>query len=456
MPQLMLASQKEQTGSRPTSLVLPSYVDVGGGRVLARFGSAVSTSNDSLELRRDRTRSYPGLVASAPRTDAFYRSFSPWTEGKDVLDVGCGAGAGLIYLDQARSIVGVDLADVAVWYARNSLPGVRFEQRDACKDELPKAGVAILVDVLGEAESPKEVLRRVGLALGEGGIVCVAEAHASIAQELLPPVRRAYSKFQLESLLLDGGYVIEEWISDGGFLALVARRSSTEWTRGIEAADQLRAEGLEEEGLDILRSPPKCSDDGAAAAWFLSVADICISRGEGDGALEALMEAQIRAPDDARVLASLAELTLAMGAKEDALRFSIAAAQRDAANPKVAHSLAESVAASLPVAEKIALWANASRLDPVSVDVAVSLARVAASHEAYHVGITALEKVREYHPRLSADFHLTLGWMYLMASRIEDALMECRLATVTEPESPAIAELLAAICEVRPRPAGVS
>jgi len=434
-------------------VVVPSYVDVGGGRVLAKFNGEAS---DSLELRCDRTRAYPGLLAPAPRTDAFYRAFAPYVDERHVLDVGCGAGAGLIHLAGAKSVVGIDSAEAAVWYAKHSVSGVEFRQMDASKDELPGAEVAILVDVLGEVSEPRDVLRRVGAAIGDGGVICVAEAEASVAQDLLPPVRRAFSRDQLGHLLCENGFTIEEWISDEGFLSVVARRVPNDWTRGMEAADMLRVEGLESEALDLLMAPPKTDDGGAAVSWYLRIAEICISRGDGDGALEALMEVQAREPDDARVLAGLARLTLGMGATEDASRFAIAAAQRDSANPHVALSLAQAVGVNLTPAESIALWSNVARLAPASVDIAVDLARAAASQEAYHVGITALERVREYYPQLSADFHLTLGWMYLMSSRVEESLMECRLAMVVEPDNEASGELMAAICEVRPKAVGDS
>lgn len=447
MAQAALYSEQSAVQHRPTSPILPRYVDVGGGRVLAQFGQ---DSSECLELHCSRRRAYPGLLTQAPRTDAFYRAFAPLVAGKRVLDVGCGAGAGLVHLTEALEVVAVDRAEDAVWFAERALPGIRYELCDATKDKLPSAEVAILVDILGEVPEARDVLRTVGAAVGEGGIVCIAEPHASIAQELSPPMRRAFSRPQLENLLSDSGYVIEEWISEKGFLAVVARREPTAWTRGIEASDQLCAEGLQSEALDLLMSPPKTEDEGVAAAWYLRIAEICIARGDGDGALEALMEVQEIAPGDARVLASLAELTLGMGAKEDAARFAIAAAQRDAANPSVALALASSVGENLSPAESIALWSNAARLAPAAVDVAVSLARAAASHDAYHVGIVALERVREYHPCLPADFHLTLGWMYLMSNRIEDAQMQCRLASVVEPDNPATGDLMAAIVAVKP------
>ncbi len=455
MVQLAFSRESTPDSSVVASVLVPAYVDVGGGRVLARFADAAA-GPDSLEIQRNRVRAYPGLPAAAPRTDSFYRAFSAYVAGRRVLDVGCGAGVGLSYLDGASAICAVDCDPSAVWFAKNAVSGIEVLQADAATEALPASEVGILVDVLGQVAEPRDVIRRVGTAIGEGGLLCIAEPHASIAQELCCPVRRAFSKQQLEALLCDGGFVVQEWLSEGGFLCAVAERRSTEWTRGLEAADRLRAEGLEGEALDLLLSPPKVEDHGAAPAWYLRIAEICLARGDGDGALEALLEIQARAPDDARVLSMLAQLTLGMGAMDDASRFAIAAAQRDPAEATVAFSLARAVGDKLPPAEKVALWSNAARLAPADVDAAVALAQNAAGHEAYHLGIRALERVREYHPTLPADFHLTLGWMYLMSARVEDALMECRLATVVDSDNPAIAELLAAICEVRPRPMGVS
>ena len=438
-----------------TSVVVPAYLDVGGGRVLAKFSSVISAP-ESLEVDRDRVRFYPGLPALAPRTDAFYRAFASIVQNRSVLDVGCGSGAGLAHLSGAKNVCAIDTDETAVWFAKNSLRGVEVLCVDATKDRLPEAEVAVVVDVLGQVSEPRDVLRHVGIAIGEGGILCLAEAHASIAQDLVHPMRRAFSKPQLEALLSDSGFVVKEWLSNGGFLCVIAERQTTEWTRGIEAADQLRAEGLENEALELLQHPPEVDDAGVAPAWYLRIAEICLARGDGDGALEALLEIQARAPDDARVLSTLAQLSLGMGSLEDSARFAIAAAQRDPAQPAVAFALAQAVGDKLPPAERIALWSNAARLAPAHVDVAVALAQNAAAHAAYHIGIKALERVREYHPTLPADFHLTLGWMYLMSARVEDALMECRLAKVVDADNPAISELLSAICEVHPRPAGVS
>lgn len=441
--------------SRPTEgttrpLNVPRYTEVGGGRVLASFVGGEISGDGSVEVRRERARSYPGLLACAPQTIAFYRAFEPWLAGKSVLDVGCGSGAGASEMNAASRVVGVDRASVAVSYARQAVSGVSFETLDAERDELPQAEVVTLVDVLGEVEQPETVLRSIGQALGEGGVLCIAEAHASIAQELIAPMRQAFSRPGLQQLLRDCGFEVEAWLSEGTFLSLIAVHRATELSQGLGRADQLAISGRWGEAREALQGLTP------SVGGQLRAAQIEIELGRGDAALSALMQAHESCPDDARVLSLLAELTLALGAPQEASRFAIAAAQRDPANFAVAFSLAQSVADQLPPAEKIALFANAARLAPADVDAAVCLARHAAGHEAYHVGIAALERVRNYHRQLPADFHLTLGWMYLMADRVEDALMESKIAKALCPEGDEVDELLAAICEVRPAPVGIS
>src|SRR5690606_7814784 len=99
------------------SPLVPRYMDVGGGRVLAQFGKEKSPS---LEIRCDRARAYPGLITQAPRTDAFSRACAHVVAGESVLDVGCGAGAGQAFLGAARSLVAIDHADEAVWFASHA------------------------------------------------------------------------------------------------------------------------------------------------------------------------------------------------------------------------------------------------------------------------------------------------------------------------------------------------
>ena len=112
------------------------------------------------------------------------------------------------------------------------------------------------------------------------------------------------------------------------------------------------------------------------------------------------------------------------GAPADALRFAIEASNRDPSLPQAAKVLAVCLGSEVAASQQLALWANAARLAPDDVDVGVCLAHAASDSQAYHVGVTALERVREYHSNLPADFHLTLGWLYLVTSRLDDALVD--------------------------------
>lgn len=441
-------------GSRPSRhFLVPAYVDLGDGRVLATFGDESGALG--LELRRERSRSYPGLSAPAPRTDPIYRAFSDWAVGKQVLDVGMGSGAGLACLSGASALVGVDIADVAVRFASSALPAATFHRLDVTREPLPAAEVVTLVDVLGETQDPSLVLSKVGQALGEGGVLCLAEARATVAQELLAPVRRAFSKPELIHLLVDSGFQIREWLSEGSFLVLVAERRQTVWTRGIETVEQLLSLGLPDEARKVLRDVPKSKTGSLDASWFLKAADVELLDGNGDEALAALMEAHGRDGDDARVLTRLSEVMLRLGARTDAQRFARAALERDPSSASVVRAFALASEGEVGIEERIGLFTQAARLDPSDVDLAALLSRAAAEASHYYMGITALERVREYHTRLPADFHVTLGWLYLLTDRTDQALLECRIAGAIDALHPGVEDLLQAICEAEPRAHGV-
>jgi SAM-dependent methyltransferase len=436
-------------------LLVPVYVELGDNRVLASFGRQNGQS-ESLEVRRERARSYPGLSSLAPRTESIYRAFSSYAEGKVVLDIGCGSGAGLARLRNASGRIGVDRSELAVRFGKRAVPGAEFHCLDATEDALPQASVALVVDVLGSVPSPLSLLRRAANALGDGGLLCIAEPSANIAQELIMPVRRALSRPELSVLLAEAGFVVEEWLSEGRFWVSTARRRSNEWVSGLEAADQLLEAGLASEARGLLEGPPRSGGGAIEAGWFLRLFQAHQQLGQGDRALEALMEGHRRAPEDARVLTALADASLGLGSREDAERFSRAAVERDAASPLAHRALARALKESSGPTERIARLSAALKLDPSNVELAVSLAIAASDAQICFVGTRALERVREYHVAMSADFHLTLGWLYLISGRVDEALLECKLANIAESGHPGIQDLMLSICETQPNPLGLA
>jgi SAM-dependent methyltransferase len=433
------------------NFIRPVYLDLGDGRLLAKFGKQ---PGDGLEVVRSRERAYPGLVGPAPRTDAIYKAFAPLVADRKVLDVGCGSAYGSSLLAGAAAVTGIDKSEVAVRFAARAVPDYLFLRLDATRERLPESNAAVIVDLLGSVTSPEAVLRNVGAALGEGGLLCIAEPRATSAQELAAPMVRAFSKGELTQLLRDCGFEADEWLCEGGFYALTARRVSTAWTRGLEAAEQLIQCGLGDEALELLLNPPRHASGALVGSWALRAADLAMQRSEGDQALQIVMDAHQECPSDARLLSYLARVSLSLGQADDARRFAAAAVEREGTSAPALAAYVEASSVEGGDGEQLLLWSNAARLDPSNVDVAVRVARAAAEIGAYYVGISVLERVREYHRSLPADFHLTLGWLYLMAGRTEDSLLECRIAGVLEPGHPGIADLIAAVCEAEPSPLG--
>jgi 2-polyprenyl-3-methyl-5-hydroxy-6-metoxy-1,4-benzoquinol methylase len=81
-----------------------------------------------------------------------------------VVDVGCGRGKGTVLLAEAgaRSVLGVDISEVALAYARRSsvAPGVTYRSMDACAMDLhpEDADLIVAFDVFDELADPSRFL----------------------------------------------------------------------------------------------------------------------------------------------------------------------------------------------------------------------------------------------------------------------------------------------------------
>lgn len=439
-----------EEGRRLPDVVVPTYVELGEGRARATFPG----DSCSLELTRERARSYPGLFGPAPRTDSIYRALELVARDRHVLDIGCGSGSGLARLDAARSRTGVDISEVAIRFASRAIRGAAFFCLDAERAPLPGSDLITVVDVLGSVIDPRQILRAAATSLNEGGRLYVAEPRASVAQELLTPARRAFSKTGLTALLAEAGLAVDDWLSEGRFWVASARRFESPWVEGLERACSLVRAGKPEAAIELLACPPGDAGGSLEASWYLLGAEAFGVLGDVDAALRTLMTGHERAPEDARLLAELAEVLVQSGEFEQAERFASAAVERDPAAPSAVRALARALSNTADPAQKVFLWQRALRLDPSSMDLAVRLAVAASELGCYSVGTTALEKVREYGGALPADFHLTLGWLYLMTGRLDEAHVESQLAALIEPSHSGTAELQLAICESEPRALG--
>lgn len=437
-------------GRRPSDIVAPSYSEL----MLGRFRAAFPGDSATVEVTRSRERSYPGLFGPAPRTDSIYRALSNFVRDQSVLDIGSGSGAGLGAFGAARSRVGVDISDEAHRFATRASSSASFLCLDAAQAELPSADVVTVVDVLGCAQDPAALLRAAARSLGPGGVLYVAEPRASIAQELLPPARCAFSKPGLAVLLAEAGFELETWLSEGRFWVVRARRAPSVWAEKLELARTRVQAGDYPRALDILGCPPEEPGGLIEASWALLRAEAHRLRGDGDAVLTSLIRGHEKAPDDARVLARLAEALIDSGELEQAERFASAAVERDPSSAAAVRARARALSASASPEERVGLWQRALRLDPSNMDLSVRIAIAASELGCYSIGMTALEKVREYGGALPADFHLTLGWLRLMMGRLDEALVECRWAQLLEPNHPGALDLQLAICESDPKPLG--
>ncbi|MBA2357761.1 MAG: class I SAM-dependent methyltransferase [Actinobacteria bacterium] len=122
----------------------------------------------------------PGILAIHLKRYEFARR---WCEGVDVLDAACGVGYGSAYLAEvARSVVGVDVDDEALDYARDHYAGPRtqFRRADLLDPALPDAAFDVVcsfetIEHLADAE---RFLGHVARALRPQGVLVVSTPQA--------------------------------------------------------------------------------------------------------------------------------------------------------------------------------------------------------------------------------------------------------------------------------------
>jgi hypothetical protein len=98
---------------------------------------------------------------------------------------------------------------------------------------------------------------------------------------------------------------------------------------------------------------------------------------------------------------------------------------------------------SLDQRDAFPTWRIANELAPADLGTAIELSRLAAGRGELHYAIWVLERLRDFRADLSADFHVTLSWLYVTAERVEEARLEAQLGRVKDPASSGVLELLA-------------
>jgi SAM-dependent methyltransferase len=147
----------------------------------------------------------PGIVALHLKRYEFAR---PLCAGRDVLDAGCGVGYGTAYLaEAARSVVGVDLSEEAIGYARRryAAENVEFVVGDVL--EIPGADdrfdVVCAFETIEHLADPERFVGEVRRVLRSDGALCVSTPCATVTDErpANPFHEREFSADDFERLL---------------------------------------------------------------------------------------------------------------------------------------------------------------------------------------------------------------------------------------------------------------
>ena len=389
-----------------------------------------------------RTRTYPGLNSTAPGTLPFYAAVEDLNLSGPVLDAGCGSGEGARTLrDAGREVVAIELDRASAHFAREYTPGIQVIEADLCLDA-PVSGMAaaVVADTLGHVADPEVFLRNVRSCLAPAGTLLVAEPLAQVAQRLIAPARRAFTKQELGAMLTRAGFSVEGWLSSvGTFVACIARRIEDPVLQTLDEASQLASAGhftQARELLEAVRTPRSA----LALELLLAQGELAMAERAGDLAARAFFQARDLEPLDARALTGLARIALTIGESQDALRLAMDAVRAQPASALAAATLAI-VGERLEHPEAFTAWRAAVNLAPDDVGIVTGLGRAAAARGEYHYAICAFDRARAYGDEFGPEFHITLGWLLLADGRRHDAALEARHAQALSPDDASAREL---------------
>jgi SAM-dependent methyltransferase len=398
-----------------------------------------------LRIETGRARRYPGLLGAAPDTRALYDAAAQVLGGAQrVLDFGCGSGLGAAELRcHHQHVTAVDSDPAAVDFARAYLRGVEVRLDDGSSSISPsdRHDAIVLVDVLGQSVAPEATLRQARRWLTDDGRIFIAEARAYPSQSLVAPILRAFSPPSFLTVLTRSGLTLSHWVEGAGnFLACVARPSGAEHYRLLGQADAALAAGDAATALAAYAGIAPDAPREVRTEALLGRAQLLAVTGDFPAACQAVLDAAGLSPDSARSLAGLAEVSFITGDASRSLELAISALERDPCEPSAVQCLARA-AAGLNEEEAFAAWRIANSLAPADLGVAIELSRLAAQRGALKYALWVLERLREFHAELNADYHVTLAWLYITAERNGDARLEAEVARVIDPESEGVREL---------------
>ena len=217
----------------------------------------------------------PGVVALHV---VRYEFALPHVDGKEVLDAACGAGYGSAVLGtRARRVVGVDVSDEAVAYARTRYGGDNVEFATANVNALPfeddSFDVVVSFETVEHVRDPKMFLREVARVLRGEGTFVVSTPHVRVTN--LEPANPFH---EIELSRADFEALLRERFLDVDLYG--QRRLQTTRHRVVQRLDVL---GLRKR-LPLLRRAARVT--GTPATEELTTADVVIARDGIDAATE--------------------------------------------------------------------------------------------------------------------------------------------------------------------------
>ncbi len=332
------------------------------GEYWAHFASGAA-----MQLRADRVRRYPGLVAPAPDNTQLYRRILELLPGGvRAIDAGTGAGIGAAaLLSRYDHVVGVDTDGGALAYAKELVPRASFVRADAeFSTLLPDAEAVTVVDVLGQVADPLALLRNMRRQVRSSGVIFVAELRAHPAQSLVPPVRRAFTRGELSQLLELAGWEPVQWLEgESESVGCLARGRSGDAHRLLEAGDKAWQRGEHDEANTQFEAATRVGDRALTREARLRQGTLYEELGMFREASACYFEVKAGAPEEPRGRALLARLQARLGRGFEALELARSAVELDPAN-RIAITCLAAVAEEIEHTEALSAWRIAHALAP--------------------------------------------------------------------------------------------
>ncbi len=143
-----------------------------------------------------------------------YRFAGRFCRESDVLDIACGVGYGAALLRShgALTVLGVDISEDAIAYARSryTRAGVSFQRDDAFRFEPGRTFSAVVsLGTIEHLDDPTTFVRRARSWLEPGGRF-IASVPTTLTTDLNPYQRHDFSQSSFERMLKDSGFTISD------------------------------------------------------------------------------------------------------------------------------------------------------------------------------------------------------------------------------------------------------